>query len=373
MNRVFLIALNDLRLFLREKSSYFWLFGTPLLFSFFMGFANRGPGNPSNPRPPIQIENQDRGFLGELFVEELGVQGLTVQTNDVSVRAERKLRIPADLTEQVLAKTPVKLELFDTRGSRQGAGAMVEIKVVRALIAMNGYLLEQAGGLPLTEETLRKLKQKPNPVQLKASFATRKPLPAGPHQAVPGVLAMFILMNLLIFGGVTIAEERRGGVLKRLLVNPLSARELVVGKIAGSFLLGVVQIAVLLLAGKFLMRMDFAGNLGWVIVTCLIYAWAAGALGLLIGSVVAREDKVVPICVLASMVMAALGGSWWPLEIVPDNVRLLGHLFPTAWAMDAFHQLLSFGGSFAEIWKQLAILTAYALASSIAAIRFFRA
>jgi len=373
VNRVLLIAFNDLQLFLREKSSYFWLFGTPLLFSIFMGFANRGPGTPSNPRPPIQIENKDRGFLGKLFVEELGVQGVTVQTNDAAGRAERALRIPADLTEQVLAKKPVKLELLDTKGSRQEAGAMVEVKVVRALVAMNGYLLEQGGSAPPTEEVLQKLQQKPNPVQLKASFATRKPLPAGPQQAVPGIMVMFIMMNLLIFGGTTIAEERREGVLKRLLASPLSTHELVVGKIAGSFLLGVVQIAVLLIAGKLLMRMDFAGNLGWVIVTSLIYAWAAGALGLLIGSIISREDKVVAICVLASMVMAALGGSWWPLEIVPDNVRLAGHLFPTAWAMDALHQLLSFGGGLAEIWKELSILSGYALASSIAAIRFFRA
>ena len=50
MRHILLIAFNDLRLFLREKSGYFWLFGSPLLFAFFMGFANRGPGSPSSPR-----------------------------------------------------------------------------------------------------------------------------------------------------------------------------------------------------------------------------------------------------------------------------------------------------------------------------------
>ena len=66
MRRIATIAANDLRLFLRSKSGYFWLFGSPLLFAIFMGFANRGPGNPANPRPPVRIENRDDGFMGQL-------------------------------------------------------------------------------------------------------------------------------------------------------------------------------------------------------------------------------------------------------------------------------------------------------------------
>ena len=33
MKRILLIAKNDLFLFLKEKSAYFWLFGAPLLFA----------------------------------------------------------------------------------------------------------------------------------------------------------------------------------------------------------------------------------------------------------------------------------------------------------------------------------------------------
>src|SRR5262249_47330655 len=116
-----------------------------------------------------------------------------------------------------------------------------------------------------------------------------------------------------------------------------------------------------------------AGNLPLVIITTLVYACVAAAGGVLIGSLISREDKVVAICVLASMVMAAMGGSWWPLEIVPPNVRLLGHLFPSAWAMDALNQLISFGGGLREIAVSLVMLAGYALAATGAAIRFFRA
>jgi ABC-type multidrug transport system permease subunit len=317
------------------------------------------------------VENNDPGFIGRIFVAELGGQGLTVLTNNGG-NAQRGVRIPEESTASVLAMKPVKLEMFQTKDSSQEAGWLVEAKILRALVAMNSYLLETAG-TPISEDTLRAAQQKKDPVRLKASFATRKPVPVGHQQSVPGVLAMFIMMNLLIFGGATVASERREGVLKRLLAQPISRGELVAGKILGLLFLGAVQIGVLLLAAKFAMKLDFAGNLHLVLLTSTVYAAVAAAGGVMIGSLLTREDKVVAVCVLASMVMAALGGCWWPLEIVPEKIRLAGHLFPTAWAMDAFHQLISFGGGLKEILGSLAVLAGFGLATTIGAVRFFRA
>lgn len=371
MNRILAIAANDLRLFLKNKAAYFWLFGSPLLFAFFMGMANRGPGDPSNPRPSVAIENRDTGFLGRMFVEELGVQGLNVLENTDG--AVRGVRIPTNFTSNVQLLKPAKVQMFQVKDSGEEQAMLVELRVVRALVAMNGHLLEQAVAPgPATEERLRVVLDRPDPVKLKASFATRKPIPAGYRQSVPGILVMFIMMNLLIFGGVTVASERREGVLRRLLAQPLSRRELIAGKILGLIGLGVAQIVVLLGAALLFMDLNVAGNLGEIALVMLVYAWAAAALGVLIGSVVSREDKVVAICVLASMVMAAMGGCWWPLEIVPENVRLAGHFFPTAWAMDALHQLISFGGGMADVGRPLLVLAGFGAAATFGARRFFR-
>src|ERR1051325_4777134 len=109
MKRIFLIAKNDLLLFLKEKSAYFWLFGAPLLFAFFMGM-NRGPGDPSNPRPQLLLENNDAGFMGKVFVEELGLQGFHVVKLSEADKSQRGVRIPTNFTANILAKKPVKVE-----------------------------------------------------------------------------------------------------------------------------------------------------------------------------------------------------------------------------------------------------------------------
>ena len=87
-------------------------------------------------------------------------------------------------------------------------------------------------------------------MSLNAKFAGRKPVPSGFNFSLPGNLVMYLMMNLLIFGGATVAAERRNGVIKRLMVHPVTRLELVMGKIYGLMLLGVVQIVFFLAVGQ---------------------------------------------------------------------------------------------------------------------------
>jgi len=103
-----------------------------------------------------------------------------------------------------------------------------------------------------------------------------------------------------------------------------------------------------------------------------LFAWLAASLGVLIGSITSNQDKTVGLCVMLSMLMVALGGCWWPLEVTSDSMQLFGHLFPSAWAMDALHQLISFGGGLADIKTEIAVLAGFALTANLLAARFLK-
>ena len=92
----------------------------------------------------------------------------------------------------------------------------------------------------------------------------------------------------------------------------------------------------------------------------------------MIGAVMTGVDKVSGVCTLLSMVMAAMGGCWWPIEFMPDTARMIGHAFPTAWAMDAMHQLISFGGGWAQIAQELGVLAGFAGVATFAAGKLMR-
>lgn len=375
MRHVLLIGHHDARLFLRERTSYIWLFLVPLVFVYFMGLAVRGPSGPSVARPTVLIDNRDGGFLGRVFVRELGEQGLNVVAPQDAGSAERGITVPADFTQRVLEKKQVKVLFFKIEGSDNPEAALVEVRLMRALVAINGHLVEHAvksQGAEPTEDALVALLQEPNPVSLQSSFAGRKPRPVGFGLSLPGNLVMYLFLNLLMFGGASVANERRTGVLRRLAVNPVTRGELVFGKLYGLVLLAGAQIIFFMAVGQYLLGVNVRENLFGIVLILLVFSWVAASLGVLIGSLIKAEEKVVGVGLLVALPMAALGGCWWPIEIVPRFLQYAALATPTGWALSGLHQLITFGGGLAQAGTAIGVLAAFGVTANVAAMRLFR-
>jgi ABC-2 type transport system permease protein len=379
VRRLLEIGHLDIRLFLRRKGSYVWLFVVPLAFVYFMGLAVRTTGDPSDRKAPVLIENEDTNYLSRIFLDELGAQGLWVIDPTNRDTAARGIRIPAQFTLDVERFEPVKVEFFTRKESAEGDAALIELRLVRALIAMNAHLVEAAGteagqgsnAVP-GEAALRRVMAAPDPVHLETRFAGRRPVPSGFNFSLPGNLVMYLMMNLLIFGGISVAMERRRGVIRRLRVHPVTRGALVMGKVYGLMLLGVVQIVVFLVIGRFGFGVNLGANLVGVGITLILFAWVAASLGVFVGSVFSSEDRVTGVCVLASLLMAALGGCWWPLEIGPPALQTLALCLPSGWALKALHQLISFGSGIGAVLVPWLVLGGFGIVANGLAMRFFR-
>jgi ABC-type multidrug transport system permease subunit len=73
------------------------------------------------------------------------------------------------------------------------------------------------------------------------------------------------------------------------------------------------------------------------------------------------------------MVMAAIGGCWWPSEVMPSWLQRAAHAFPTAWAMDAFHALISFGRGAEAVLLPCAVLLLFGAACVAIGARYLDA
>ncbi|HLP07226.1 MAG TPA: ABC transporter permease [Opitutaceae bacterium] len=378
MKNILLIGHNELRLFLKSRASFVWLFLLPLAFVAGMKQVHYAH-EASNRFPPVRIENADTGFLGNVFIDVLSAQRLWRHdpVKQPKVRPVLSVRIPADFTQRVLAQKASNVELAPVPGSEdaQGDAMLIEARLLRALVALNSHLLEastRGTAWPPDEAKLRAVIGRPAVVELHATFAGRDPVPSGIGFSLPGNLVFFLMMNLLIFGGATVAATRNSGVLRRLLTAPVRRGELIAGQLYGLWLLGGVQIVFLLLAGKLLFHLNLGANAPGVLLVLLVFAWVSAALGVLIGSLLNAPDRVVGVCILASLLMAGVGGCWFPLELAPDSLRLAGHCVPSGWALDALHRLISFGGELGSVVKPLAVLAGFGAAATAAAARWFR-
>lgn len=372
MRRIFLLARNDLLLTLRDRAAFFWLLLTPLAMMWFFGQVSFGGGKAA--KIALTVVDRDGAALAEALADEMSGDRvrLTVLRGaeaapDTPPGAARWVVLPEGFTEGALAGRVQRLRLLTSGDASQDDSRAAEAVVLRAIVRTLARAAElRQGGSEVTAEALAALRARPPLVTLDVSSAgAGSVVPRGAAQSVPGILTFTVMMMTLIYGAVFLTIEKREGMLRRQLSLPLSRRALFAGKVAGRLLLAALQIAILLLAGRFLFHLHLGRSLPGLLGLMGSYAFAVAGLATFLGALVRNPEQASAVGWLGSMVMAAMGGCWWPSEIMPEWLRAAAHVFPTAWAMDGFHALISFGRSGRAVLGPCAALLLFGIVFSL--------
>jgi len=152
-------------------------------------------------------------------------------------------------------------------------------------------------------------------------------------------------------------------------VAPVSRREIILGKLLGRFAIGWIQIVYMLGFGL-LVGIRWADH-SWVFFGFLsLFALASASLGILLGTLFTDPDKCATTAVWAAILLAPIGGLWWPLELVGPAMRRLAYFVPTGWAMEGVNALLAFGAGAWEVAPfALGFAALFAVSFSLAARR----
>ncbi len=104
----------------------------------------------------------------------------------------------------------------------------------------------------------------------------------------------------------------------------------------------------------------------------LAFDLVAVALGVLLAAFARTRRQAEGLTVLFSMLTAALGGAWWPLEITPRIYQTVVKSLPTTWAMIGFNDVIVRGQGVAGVLPEVGILLGFALVFFVAGIWRFR-
>jgi ABC-type polysaccharide/polyol phosphate export permease len=330
MNALY-IALNGLRLTFRSREGVFWIFIGPVIMATFFGILFK-------PQPPVKtridIVNQDRdGDLAARITESLQRDGILVSSAAAGPAGHTTLVLPAGAAAAMAAGQALDLPLHSDAEETRGE-ADLRFRIFKALVAT-------ALGVKTTDP--------PGPLEVvKADIGVKaRAVTAGFQRSVPSYMVMFVFLNLLV-SGAGIAEERKLGLLRRLGMAPISRREIVLGKLLGRFFVGWIQIAWMLALGRLLFKIQWAEH-GWVLFGFLtLFALACASVGIFFGTLFRDPDKCRGIAIWTAILLAPLGGLWWPIEIVGPTLKRVSHLVPTGWAMEPINAMLAFGAGARE-------------------------
>lgn len=376
-----LLARTDLKLALKERSTVLWLFIMPVVFFYFIGTVTQGGMSFTDTAVRLLVENEDGGFLSqhlETRLEEnlfsiIRPEDLEAPKDGEEAEKVRRLVIPSDFTALLTAQEPVSISY---EGLRSGYANRYDLfRIQKAAFSVLGdVIVVKSSGAAISPAELVLATTEPRGVILEVSPAGRQmQIPSGFQQAIPGTLVMFTLLVLLTSGAAMLVDDREKQLLRRLASAPLTRGQVVMGKWAGRMALATVQIAVAIgVSFTPLFDMDWGQALPMVVIILLAWGALCTSLALLLGSVARTDSQAANLGAFATMVLAALGGCWWPIEVAPAWMQQLQLFTPTGWTMDALHKLISFDLPWQSALPHMAILIVATLVVGWIASKQFR-
>jgi ABC-2 type transport system permease protein len=192
-------------------------------------------------------------------------------------------------------------------------------------------------------------------------------------QNVPGFSVTFLLLGMLFGVGLGLLDEREWGMTYRLAASPVPRAYLLAGKMLSRFALGLLQMAVLFAFGRIAFGISLGPSLPVLGLVILSITFASAAFGLLAAALAPTRDAILSVGTIAVVAMAAIGGCWWPMTIEPLWLQKLAHVFPTAWAMGAFNDLMLRGRPPVEVLPAVAALLGFGFLYLLLGARLYEA
>jgi ABC-type multidrug transport system permease subunit len=310
--------------------------------------------------------------LSALFVDQLREDGYWIELKPAQSQAALKkswpygVVIPANFSDSVRQGKRIDLTLVKGNGAPDRL-LEVQSRLTQAIVRFTkGLVQTDIAHREWNDASKAELKAALERPQLltvsRQSHRTLRPPPTGFSQSLPGMLVMFVVQMILTYGGESLVRDRRGGQLVRLMAAPLHALEAYGGKMLARILLASIQAALLLLCGALLFKMPLGDHPLFLIPVVLSLAIFASMLSVLAGLVCQNEKQVILAAIFASMILAALGGCWWPIEIVPPTFQTIAMLTPNYWAMHGLQSILYFGNSYDVLIRECPMLLGFAVA-----------
>jgi ABC-2 type transport system permease protein len=374
VRRTWFLAWHEVRVFLRSRSNLLWMFLMPPFFMWMTGMAVGG-GDRHEQKPCAVICAAQPGPVTRALAQRLTELGYGVRilpSGGEPVPANLQLAVPDDFETRVAAGEKAPLIL---RRGEGGLGLQLdEARVRRAVIRTLGDLavLAMADSGP-SDAGFAWLAARPPAVALEVhnAFPVRR-VPTGMRQSVPGILVMFILMVLVTGGTERLFVDRKEGLLRRLASSPLTRGEIVLSRILSRALVGMIMTAFAMVLGATLFRIDWGPRWPLLALLLCVYALAAAGLAVLLSTLARSLGQAIGLGVVCTILMAALGGCWWPIEIVPRSMQALSLFLPTGWAMQGMHRLMELDRGLPAALPALLALSGFALGFGVLAAKRFK-
>ncbi len=382
MRAIWAIIRKDVILRFASPSEWLFFIVLPILFTFVLGMANFG----SDGRVSLLVVDEAGSDLALRVIRALeaapGLRPEKLSRVEAEERFQARkvdfwLYLPPELEEErLLEGEPVQVLLYQRPNNLR---ALAVQRAVEAAVGKESLTIEAAQiAVRMAEHYTRfdtdaerqqyfdesaQLAQAliaQNPERLEVIRPPSAPVYDPRASASAGQLISWVFIPL--FGiSALFAYERNTGTLARILTTPTSRAIFLIGTIGGQVLVALGQMFLLVGFGILVLKLPWGRDPLSLALLLLTSALAAAAIGVFMGTWIKNEAQANNLSILMGMVMALLGGCWYPLEFFPEPVKVVVHVLPTTWALKGMLNYLLRGSTGVALFPYLGALLAFAV------------
>ena len=190
---------------------------------------------------------------------------------------------------------------------------------------------------------------------------------------VPGLAAMILLFIGTVITSLGVVRERQVGTLEQLAVMPLGPIDVFLGKIAPYFLVGAIDMTIVVVVGVLLFDVPFHGSVLVFALGALLFLFVALGLGVLISSVSQNQGQAIQLSLLILLPQIMLSGLIFPLRSMAEGVRWIGYLLPLTYFVQISRGVMVRGAPLDALWQPFLYLAVLGIAvMALATLRFRR-
>jgi ABC-2 type transport system permease protein len=352
----------------RDRLTFGMIIGIPVLQLLLFGFAiNADPKH-----LPTAILVADQGVFARTLVAGLQNSGYfdvvrQLLHEDEAAAALREGR------EQFVVQIPQDFSRLLVRGERPAllveADATDPAATSNALAALNG-VIETALAHDL-KGPLAGLAPGAVPVELRVH---RRYNPEGltQYNIVPGLLGVILTMTMVLMTGLAMTRERERGTFENLLATPARPLEVMTGKIVPYILIGLIQVALVLIAARWIFEVPMQGSMALLFLVVLLFIAANLALGITISSVARNQLQAMQMTFFFFLPSILLSGFMFPFRGMPQWAQVLGSALPLTHFLLLVRGILLKGSGLAELWPALWPIGVFTAAVVAIGLVFYR-
>jgi ABC-2 type transport system permease protein len=187
---------------------------------------------------------------------------------------------------------------------------------------------------------------------------------------VPGLVAVILMIISALLTSLTIAREWEMGTMEQLLSTPLRSTELVLGKMAAFFTLGIIDALIAVGVGVFVFRVPLRGSALLVCVTSCIFLFGALCMGIMISALTRQQLLAYQLGIITSFLPSfLLSGFVFAIENMPRVIQIITYIVPARYFIKILKGIFLKRVGTGILWVEITLLLVYACVVFVIATR----